>query len=1525
MGAALLVLILVQAVSVGCGWAANGGNGGAAGMPGTPGDGVGGVVGGGGAGGAAGSGAGENGGAGANAVGLGNGGGGGGGGAYGNGAGTAVLDNSDTLTGGNGGAGGTGVTIPSSSGAAGASGASDQGGQGATWTTNDTGANGGSGAGGAGALVTGSDSQNTNSGALQGGIGGTATGTGGAGGGGSGVIFTGSNNMFLNSGAVKGGTGGYRVQGPGGGGGNGITGSNLTVTNTGLISAGAGGNVVNGSGGNGGVGILGNAVTVENSGSIIGGNGGDTTNTSRAGAGSAAISGNDLIVTNTNSGRIIGGDGGSNTSPTVQSFAGAGISGSNMTIINAGEISGGQIFNGGTTNAISFTGGTNSLELQAGWSINGDVSGSGTNTLILGGDVTLDSAAGATVFDMSKIGVQSTYQYRNLSVFQKTGDSTWTLRGTTSTSTPWTILQGTLQISADGNLGSASSTLTLANGATLATTADITSTRAVTLDTGGGTFDVAPGTTLALNGVISGAGSLTKEGAGTLTLSNASNGYSDGTTITDGTLVATRGGVLGSGVVDNSGALQLDFGTASTLANILSGAGSLTKTGMGVATLSANGSSQGAVAVEAGTLLFSETGSFTAASYTTQSGASTTLNGTAQLKVTGAFTQDTGSTLNVVIGANDPAIMAGTATLGGTLNIAGYGGTTYTAIHTTGAATNGISGNFDQVTIGGATTSVDYLTVIGAVIGERSADGNDYNIGVGLTWNAGPPNAHGTFTLTDASEAFEVGVALTNQTGLFNSGWDGQSLTKEGAGTLTLSAANTYTGATTVNGGALAIASTGSITSDVTNNATFENAGTVAASVTNNAGATFTQTSGSVSGGVTNSGTVNAYGGALNGAIANNAGSFNIGGTVTSDNVFNNAAGAALTVSGSSNYTLDGMLTNGGAITVATGGSLTANGGVLNSASGVITNNGTITDDLNNAGLVTNNLAYNANVASNTGTIVNTAGATWTGNFNTAGIVGNGGTIDGSLTQTAGTTTNTGAITGIVTVSGGLFTGTGAGGAMTVANGAIFQPGNGTPGSSATVNGNLTLQAGATYAVNVNPATSSFAIVNGTATLGGATVSADFTPGSYVMKRYTILTATAGVNGTFDPLINTNNLPGGFQTGLSYDPTNAYLNLRMNFGADLNINQQNVANAVTGFFDRTGGIPVKFGALTPAGLTQVSGELATATQQTTFEAMTQFMGVMSDTAGAGRGEDACSQPSLGPYRKAPVKVPLADCFVSRWNVWAAGYGASRNTDGNTVAGSNNTTGRVYGVAAGADHRVSPDTLLGFALGGGGTNFGLANGLGSGRSDLFQVGVYARRDIGAAYLSGALAYGWQEITTDRAVTVAGIDRLRANFNANAYSGRIEGGWRFATEWGGLTPYAAGQFATFDLLDYAEQALVGSNVFALNYAGKSVTTSRSELGLRSDKSFALADGGLVLRSRFAWGHNFNDERSITAMFQSLPGSSFVVNGASIGRDAALTTVSAEMNWRNGWSAGLTFDGEFSDTSRNYTGKGVIRYRW
>jgi uncharacterized protein with beta-barrel porin domain len=278
-------------------------------------------------------------------------------------------------------------------------------------------------------------------------------------------------------------------------------------------------------------------------------------------------------------------------------------------------------------------------------------------------------------------------------------------------------------------------------------------------------------------------------------------------------------------------------------------------------------------------------------------------------------------------------------------------------------------------------------------------------------------------------------------------------------------------------------------------------------------------------------------------------------------------------------------------------------------------------------------------------------------------------------------------------------------------------------------------------------------------------------------------------------------------------------------------------------------------------------------------------------------------------------------------VWASAFGGAQTTDSNAAAGTGYTTSNIVGTAVGADYLLSPDTLFGFAMAGGGTSFAVANG-GTGRSDLFQLGAYVRHTQGPAYVSAAIAYGWQDITTYRTVTVAGFDQLRAEFNANAWSGRLEGGYRFvapATLGVGITPYAAAQFVTFDLPAYAEQVIAGTNAFALAYGAKDVTDARTELGIRTDKSFLVPEGILTLRGRLAWAHDYDPNRAIAATFQTLPGAGFVVNGAAQAPDSALTTASIEMKWRSGWSAAATFEGEFSNVTSSYAGKGMVRYQW
>ncbi|UFZ05512.1 autotransporter domain-containing protein [Bradyrhizobium ontarionense] len=578
------------------------------------------------------------------------------------------------------------------------------------------------------------------------------------------------------------------------------------------------------------------------------------------------------------------------------------------------------------------------------------------------------------------------------------------------------------------------------------------------------------------------------------------------------------------------------------------------------------------------------------------------------------------------------------------------------------------------------------------------------------------------------------------------------------------------------------------------------------------------------------------------------------------------------------------------------------------------------------------------NVLTNYGTITSAAGTAGSAILGDTGntIVNNSGTIIGSVKLGTGANSFNNLAGAVFAPGASVVLGDG----MTLTNSGVLAPGGSTAIQTTNLSGNLILNSGGTYLVKVSPTASDQIVASGTAALSG-TVNAVFSPASYVTKRYTILSAAGGLNDTrFSTLVETN-LPANFHTALSYTPKDVYLDLILNYGlpGGLNGNQAAVGNTLINAFN-SNGIPFVYAGLTANGLTQASGEVGTLPQHTTFDAMGQFLGLLTDpliqrtTASASSSGPAGFAGDSNAYQadrrtdafamftKAPP-VP----FAQRWNVWTAGFGGSQSSNGNASVGSNDTTSRIYGAAAGADYLFSPNTLAGFSLAGGGTNFNI-NGLGSGRSDLFQIGAYMRHTDGPAYVSAALAYGWQDITTDRYVTIAGVDHLRAEFNANAYSGRVEGGYRLIGPWSGgvgIAPYAAAQVTTIALPSYSEQVVSGAGNFALNYAAKSPTDTRSELGFRTDKSFTATNGVLSLRGRLAWAHDFNPDRAAAATFQAVPGASFVVNGAAQARNSALTSAAVEMHWTAGWSAAATFEGEFSDTTRSYAGKAVVRYAW
>ncbi|EBJ1757107.1 fibronectin-binding autotransporter adhesin ShdA [Salmonella enterica] len=455
--------------------------------------------------------------------------------------------------------------------------------------------------------------------------------------------------------------------------------------------------------------------------------------------------------------------------------------------------------------------------------VTGDNTYSG-GTTITGGTLTADYAdslgtgviANSGVLQVDEGELENTLSGSGSLV--KTGTGELTLSGDNSYSGDTTITGGTLTADHADSLG----TGVIANS---------------------GVLQVGEGE---LENTLSGSGALVKTGTGELTLSG-DNTYSGGTTITGGTLTADHADSLGTGVIANSGVLQVGEGE---LENTLSGTGSLVKTGTGELTLSGDNTYSGGTTIDdgvliatnvnalgggdvdnTGTLKLDAEGEFNLANVTTQSGATTELAKGTTLNVD-SLTQQADSTLNIDLSkANgESAITADSVTLGGTLNVTGIGSVTdswtpeaytYTLIDSDSAITS----DFDNLTVAGMNREdVDFLTIDGKV---DEADNTHYDLTASLSWYADRDNAstdaHGTFTLSDPDGSFNVAANLTDVDDTLdpNSTWDGKSLTKEDAGTLILSGDNDYSGGTTINEGTLVAASTTALgTSLVDNNAT---------------------------------------------------------------------------------------------------------------------------------------------------------------------------------------------------------------------------------------------------------------------------------------------------------------------------------------------------------------------------------------------------------------------------------------------------------------------------------------------------------------------------------------------------------------------------------------------------------------------------------------------------------------------------------------------------------------------------------
>ena len=678
------------------------------------------------------------------------------------------------------------------------------------------------------------------------------------------------------------------------------------------------------------------------------------------------------------------------------------------------------------------------------------------------------------------------------------------------------VTQGTLQVSSDGNLGAASGGVTL-NGGTLSTTTSFGTNRTVTLVSGAGGIAPGAGTTLTLNGSVTGVGTLNHIGAGTLILAGNTN-YSGGTFINSGTLEVRDGSSLGTGNVGNTGTLLFNNANAMTIGNLISGNGALIKTGAGTLTLAASSNYTGVTTVNAGTLVVGNAAALgTAGGGTTVSSGATLavqggLNSLADsITVTGTGVSNGGALRNLsgdniltgsfgfggatlitsdaglldlrgnMTGVNNTVTFdgAGSISLGGAI-IFGLTGLTKTGSGTlilaSGFNPSSYSGGLDL-----AQGTVSVRTNLGAGFGTIRTTGSVIDYVNGVT-SAAP------VVVDSNTTQLQVLSGTATLSGIISELNGPRPIEKIGAGQLNLTAANSYTGATTITAGTLSIGNGGTTGSIASN------------SIINNAALVFNRSD------------TLTYGGAISGS-----------GALTKN------GGGTLNLTGSNSYAGTTTIANG-TLQIGADGAGSTSGSL---GTGQVVNNATLRFNRADDITVTNSLIGSGSlVLTGAGTVTLTGTKSYTGATQI-----NGGTL-----VLGGSTPYNGA--GALTVNGGNLTlGVGATFASVTQSNSTVSLG------SQTLNlfsGNYTLNGGSItgtgtidfnnsgLAVNINSASASIASgVTITSTLGfnsavNVTVSSDFSLLPTIAGANTRLALSNNGGGTIT--VSGNNSFGGGTT-----------------------------------------------------------------------------------------------------------------------------------------------------------------------------------------------------------------------------------------------------------------------------------------------------------------------------------------------------------------------------------------------------------
>jgi hypothetical protein len=341
----------------------------------------------------------------------------------------------------------------------------------------------------------------------------------------------------------------------------------------------------------------------------------------------------------------------------------------------------------------------------------------------------------------------------------------------------------------------------------------------------------------------------------------------------------------------------------------------------------------------------------------------------------------------------------------------------------------------------------------------------------------------------------------------------------------------------------------------------------------------------------------------------------------------------------------------------------------------------------------------------------------------------------------------------------------------------------------------------------------------------------------------------------------------------------------------------------------TGGIPStgmialygQTGATLGTSLTQAQGQVGTNLATSVTQSFTPFLKTMM----------AQGAPDQGATSR----------------VWGTVYGGHTGISANVTTGAASLSGSNVGLAVGGQKNAADGSgVFGGSIAIGQQNFSSGNG--TGISQDLMLGVYGTKTVmDRGYISASLGYGILNVTTTRTLTVSGTDILSGKVNAQEFGGRVEGGYRFSVDdQFGLTPYLAGSLQNIVTPAYVETVQSGTSSFALSYLSQKNTFGRTEAGTHLDRSFQLDDGStLSAQGTIGWSHQLGYSPVSTVSFQSLSGSSFLLNGIKPANDTAVLGLKLQAQKATGLSYGVRLDSQLGAGTTILQATGNVAYRW